>query len=104
MVYILNKNFPSNKKLYLALQQIFGIGKFLSLQLNDQIGCTRFTKVQDLTQIQIDKLVRIITQYYLTGSDLKRSINNDIKRLTKIGSYRGIRHQQNLPVRGQRTH
>lgn len=104
MVYILNKNFPNKKKLRLALLQLFGIGSFLSQQICDQLGCSKFTRVEQLTQPQIDKLIRIINQYYIIGSDLKRLITNDVKRLIKIGSYRGIRHSQGLPVRGQRTH
>ena len=104
MVYILNKNFPNKKKLRLALLQLFGIGKFLSQQICDQLGCSKFTRVEQLTQPQIDKLIRIINQYYIIGSDLKRLITNDLKRLIKIASYRGIRHSQGLPVRGQRTH
>ena len=104
MVYILNKNFPNKKKLRLALLQLFGINFFLAQQICDQLGCSQYTRVEQLSQSQIEKLIRIINQYYITGSDLKRMISNDVKRLTKIGSYRGIRHSQGLPVRGQRTH
>lgn len=104
MIYILQKNLQNTKKLYLALQEIFGIGRFLSKHICDQLGCSLNTRVEQLTGSQIDQLVRIITQYYVTGPDLQRLVSNDIKRLSRIGSYRGIRHIQRLPVRGQRTH
>ena len=104
MVYILNKNLPNKKKLFLALQEIYGIGPFLAQQICDQLGLSSYTLTEELTQSQIDTLVRIINNNSITGSDLKRILQQDIKRLSTIGSYRGIRHIQNLPVRGQRTH
>jgi len=104
MVYILNKNLPNKKKVHVAVQNFFGIGPFYAQQICSQLGCSKYTRIENLSQPQIDKLIRIINQYYIYGSDLTRMITNDIKRLSKIGSYRGIRHIQRLPVRGQRTH
>lgn len=104
MIYILQKNLQNKKKLSQALQEIFGIGKFLSILICDQLGVSQYTRVEELRGSQIDQLVRIITQYSITGPHLQRLITNDIKRLTRIGAYRGIRHIQKLPVRGQRTH
>nr|YP_008802558.1 ribosomal protein S13 [Monomastix sp. OKE-1]AGZ90211.1 ribosomal protein S13 [Monomastix sp. OKE-1] len=104
MVYILNKNLPNKKKLRYALQEIFGIGPFVAQQISDQLGLSSHTLMEELTQSQIDTLVRIINNNSITGSDLKRVVQQDIKRLSTIGSYRGIRHTQHLPVRGQRTH
>lgn len=90
--------------MYIALQELYGIGPFLAQQISDQLGLSRHTVMEELTQSQIDTLVRIINNNSIIGSDLKRIIQQDIKRLITIGSYRGIRHIQNLPVRGQRTH
>lgn len=104
MIYILQKNLPNKKKLSQALQEIFGIGTYLAKHICFQLQVSQYTLVEELTNSQIDQLVRIITQYYITGPDSKRLIDNDIKRLTRIGSYRGIRHIQKLPLRGQRTH
>lgn len=104
MIYILQKNLQNTKKLHIALQEIFGIGQFLAQHICDQLGSSKYTRVEQLTGPQIDQLIRIITQYSITGPDLQRLMTNDIKRLSRIGAYRGIRHIQKLPVRGQRTH
>lgn len=104
MIYILNKNLPNKKKVHIALQEIYGIGPSLAQQMCDQLGLSVYTRIESLTQSQLDTLVRIINNHSIIGSDLKRMVQQDIKRLVTIGSYRGIRHTQNLPVRGQRTH
>jgi len=103
MIYILNNNFKESQKIRLALQNIYGIGTFLSNQICDQLGFSKRTRVHHLTILQIDQLVRIVSQYYFTSSELKRIVNHDIKRLIQIGCYRGFRHTLALPVRGQRT-
>ena len=103
MVYILNKNLKDSQKIRIALQDIYGIGKFLSHQICDQLGFSEFTRVENLTSFQKDQLVRIIHQYYFTGSELRRIIQQDILRFINIGSYKGFRHASNLPSRGQRT-
>lgn len=103
MIYILNNNFKDSDKVRIALQNIFGIGPFLSHQICDQLGLPQQLRVKNLTSLQVEQLIRIVNQYYYTGSELKRMINQDIKRLTQIGSYRGFRHILCLPVRGQRT-
>lgn len=104
MIYILQKNLQNKKKLHSALQEIYGLGQFLAHHICDQLGCSQYTRVEQLSGSQIDQLIRIITQHLITGPDLQRLMANDIKRLTRIGAYRGIRHIQKLPVRGQRTH
>ena len=104
MIYVQNTHFPEKQKLYLALQKIYGIGHFFSLQICDQLGCSTYTIVGQLSQSQVDKLVRILNQYYITGSDLKRLIAEDVKRLVSIGSFRGTRHQliPSKKVRGKK--
>lgn len=103
MVYILNKNLKDSQKIRVALRDIYGIGEFLSNQICDQLGFSDFTLVENLTSFQKDQLIRIINQYYFTGSELRRIITQDVKRLIDIGCYRGFRHAIHLPVRGQRT-
>jgi small subunit ribosomal protein S13 len=103
MIYLLNNNFEESQKVRLALQKIYGINIFLSNQICDQLGFSQQIRVQNLTALQIDQLVRVVNQYYFTSSELKRIIQSDIKRLSQIGSYRGFRHTLSLPVRGQRT-
>lgn len=103
MIYILNKHLKDSKKIRIALQQVFGLGSFLSNQICDQIGFSQQCKTRDLTPFQIDQLIRIVNQYYFTGSELQRIFSQDLKRLTNIGSYRGFRHTLSLPTRGQRT-
>jgi small subunit ribosomal protein S13 len=103
MIYILNSNFKESQKIRISLQNIFGIGSFLSNQICDQLGFSQQLYVKHLSSSQIDQLIRVVNQYYFTGSELKRIIDQDIKRLTQIGCYRGFRHTLFLPVRGQRT-
>lgn len=103
MIYILNKNLKDSQKVRISLQSVYGIGPFLSNQICDQLGLSQQNRIQDLTSFQIDQLIRVVNQYYFTGSELRRIIVQDIKRLTDIGSYKGFRHARALPVRGQRT-
>ena len=77
---------------------------FLAHQIGDSLGFASTLKVQDLTAAQKEKLVRLVQRYYVTGSDLKRLVNQDIQRCVTIGSFKGFRFIQGLPVRGQRSH
>lgn len=103
MAYILNRHLKDSQRIRNALQEIFGIGKFLSNQICDQLGFSQFTCVGDLTSYQKDQLLRVLNQYYFTGSELRRMILQDISRFSEIGSYKGFRNALSLPVRGQRT-
>ena len=103
MVYILNKNLKDSQKIRIALQGIYGVGSFLSHQICDQLGFSQKALVKDLTSFQKDQLVRIFQNYYFSGSELQRMVDEDIKRFITIGCYRGYRHAASLPVRGQRT-
>jgi|CryBogDrversion2_11_1035321.scaffolds.fasta_scaffold154450_2 small subunit ribosomal protein S13 len=94
MIYILQKNLPANKLALLAIQEIFGIGPFISTQIANQLGWSKKTRIADLSSVQVDQLVRLITQYYKTGPDLQRSVQKDIARLIQIGCFRGIRHNK----------
>ena len=104
MVYVLNTNLNAKKKLYNSLSQIYGLGKHNSLQICDQLGISGDVRLKQLSGFQIEQLTQLITQNYDIGLEIKRSTLQNIQRLVKIASYRGFRHTEGLPVRGQRTH
>ena len=104
MVYLLNTNLSNNQKVRIALQKIYGIGKNTSCQICDILGISNDIRLKRLTNLQIEKLIQLIHYNYPHGPDIKRSIQKNIQRLIKIASYRGFRHTEGLPVRGQRTH
>jgi small subunit ribosomal protein S13 len=104
MSYILGTQWKPTTKVVRALTQLFGIGPNKALQICDKLGISDTLKVNQLTRIQLDQIMQIISQHYLIDSELKKIIQNDIQRFIAIGSYRGFRHNAGLPVRGQRTH
>lgn len=104
MVYVLNTNLNAKKKLYNSLSQIYGLGKHNSLQICDQLGISENVRLKQLSGFQIEQLTQLITQNYDIGLEIRRSTLQNIQRLVKIASYRGFRHTEGLPVRGQRTH
>nr|YP_010736390.1 ribosomal protein S13 [Zygnema circumcarinatum]QKQ14719.1 ribosomal protein S13 [Zygnema circumcarinatum]WEL36363.1 ribosomal protein S13 [Zygnema circumcarinatum] len=104
MSYILGTHFQPNTKVLRSLIQLFGIGRNKALQICDQLGISDTIKGNQLTRIQLDQLMKIISQHYLIDTELKRIISNDIQRYIAIGAYRGLRHNNGLPVRGQRSH
>ena len=104
MSYILGTSLNSKKNVRIALTQIFGIGPKKALQICSKLGISNTFKVAQLTKNQIDQIIKIITQSYFIDSELKRIIQRDVKNCIMIGSYRGFRHNDGLPLRGQRTH
>ena len=94
---------PVNKQAWVSLQYIYGIGPNNSQKILAQAGIAPETKVKDLTEAEVNKLREIIDKQYQVEGELRKEINFNIKRLTEIGSYRGIRHRHGLPARGQRT-
>jgi len=104
MLYIAGINLNIKKKVYVALTSIYGIGAKKAILLCDQLGLSDKITINELTKTQIDQLVQLMTQNHLIDSELKKLVLNDIKRLKQIGSYRGLRHNAGLPLRGQRTH
>jgi small subunit ribosomal protein S13 len=104
MVYLLNTNLSHKKKLYIALQDIYGLGLHHALQVCNQLGISPDYRLKQLSAMQLEKLVQIVAQNYDIGLELKRYKINTIQRLRKIASYRGFRHHEGLPTRGQRTH
>ena len=102
MVRIAGINLPDNKRAEIALTYIYGIGKSMANKILSELKINRDTKVKDLSDKEADALRARIEKMPVEG-DLRRAVSQDIKRLKDIGTYRGLRHKANLPVRGQRT-
>jgi len=103
MARIAGVDLPRDKRVEIALTYIYGIGRKTSNDILKMAGVNPDTRVKDLTEAEIGRLREIIDRNYRVEGDLRREIAMNIKRLTEIGCYRGIRHRRNLPVRGQRT-
>jgi small subunit ribosomal protein S13 len=94
---------PREKRVEVALTYIFGIGLPTAQKILAQTNINPDTRVRDLTDEQVNRLRDLIDRRYKVEGDLRREVALNIKRLIEIGSYRGLRHRRNLPVRGQRT-
>jgi len=94
---------PKNKKVLFGLQYIFGIGRTLSAEILLRAEVNPDKKVADLTDEEIAKIRSVITSEYKVEGALRSEVQQSIKRLMDIGTYRGIRHRRGLPARGQRT-
>mgnify|MGYP001476681645 FL=1 len=104
MARIAGVNIPSNKKLEIALTYIFGIGRKFSKLICSSTNVDGNKRVNTLTEGEVIKIREYIDNNYTVEGDLRREISTNIKRLTDLGCYRGLRHRHKLPVRGQRTH
>ena len=104
MARLAGVNVPSNKRLVIALSYIFGIGKKFSNDICTTVQIDKNKRVNSLTEDEIIKIRECIDKNYIVEGDLRRSVSSNIKRLTDLGCYRGLRHRSKLPVRGQRTH
>jgi small subunit ribosomal protein S13 len=94
---------PENKKIWIALTYIYGIGRSLSWKILREAGVNPELKAKELKPEEVNKLKEIIEKNYKVEGDLRREKLMNIKRLKDIGCWRGIRHIKGLPVRGQRT-
>ena len=103
MARIAGVDLPNNKRVEIGLTYIFGIGLTTSKKILADTGINPDTRVKDLTEDDISKLREYIDHNLQVEGDRRRTIAFDIKRLIEIGSYRGMRHRKNLPVRGQRS-
>jgi len=103
MARIAGVNLPNQKRLEIGLTYIYGIGRPTALEICAALGISADTKVRDLTEDEVAKLRDYIDANEQVEGDLRRERTQSIKRLQEIGSYRGLRHRRNLPVRGQRT-
>jgi small subunit ribosomal protein S13 len=103
MARIAGVNIPLNKRVEIGLTSIYGVGRSTSNKLLTKTGVSPDTYVKDLTEEEIVKLRDTIDGELVVEGDLRRERSQDVKRLTEIGAYRGVRHRRGLPVRGQRT-
>ena len=95
---------PKNKRAEIGLTYIFGIGKSTSRKMLESAKIDFDKKIEDLTDDEVAKLREYMEENTKVEGDLRREVTMNIKRLTDLGSYRGVRHKKGLPVRGQRTH
>lgn len=103
MARIAGVDLPRDKRIEIGLTYIFGIGRSLAKRIIAETGVNPDTRVRDLTDDEVNKLREFIDKNYTVEGDLRREVALNIKRLMEIGCYRGRRHKQGLPVRGQRT-
>lgn len=104
MARIAGVDLPRDKRLEIGLTYIYGVGTTRAQEICDSVGVDRGTRVRDLTDDEAARIRRYIDQNYQVEGDLRREVQQNIKRKIEIGSYQGIRHRRGLPVRGQRTH
>ena len=103
MARIAGVDIPREKRVEVSLTYVYGIGLPTSQKILTQTNINPDTRVRDLTEEQVNRLRELIDRRYKVEGDLRREVALNIKRLIEIGSYRGLRHRRNLPVRGQRT-
>ncbi len=103
MARISGVDIPRDKRVAVSLTYIFGIGRSSSDDILSKAGVNPDTRVKDLPEAEVTRLRQIIDQDYMVEGDLRRQVHMNIKRLTEIGCYRGLRHRRGLPVHGQRT-
>lgn len=103
MARIAGVDLPRNKHIGVALRYIYGIGPTTSLEILAQAGVDPDANSDVLNEMEINRIREIIDKGYRVEGELRREVNQNIKRLIEIGSYRGLRHRRNLPSHGQRT-
>ncbi len=103
MARIAGVNLPTNKRIVIALQYIYGIGGAKSKEILDKVSIPESRRVSQLTDQEVLQLREVIDRDYMVEGDLRREVAMNIKRLMDLGCYRGLRHRRGLPVRGQRT-
>lgn len=103
MPRILGVDIPKEKRIEASLPYIYGVGPFRAKKILNEAKIDPDRRAKDLSEEEIAKITTIIQTNYITEGDLRREINENIKRHIHIGTYRGLRHRKGLPVRGQRT-
>lgn len=103
MPRVIGIDIPGNKRLLISLTYIYGIGKAVSVEIIQKLGLDMNMRAHNLNDDDIAKLNAILQSEYIVEGDLRRQVQNNIKRLISISSYRGMRHRVGLPTRGQRT-
>ena len=103
MARIAGVDLPRDKRVEIGLTYIYGIGLTLSKEILAKTGINPDTRVRDLTEDEVAKIRTTLDEDYKVEGDLRREVSLNIKRLSEIGSYRGLRHRRHLPSRGQNT-
>ncbi len=103
MARISGVDLPRQKRVDIALRYIYGVGPARATEILEKAQVSPEIRVKDLSEAEVGRIRAVIDRDYKVEGDLRREIGLNIKRLQEIGSYRGLRHRRNLPVRGQRT-
>lgn len=103
MPRVIGIDIPDRKKLAISLTYIYGIGRKLALEIIEKLNLNPDLLAKDLTEEQVSKINTMLQNEYTVEGDLRRQVQNNIKRFISINCYRGTRHRLGLPVRGQRT-
>ncbi|MBI4266829.1 MAG: 30S ribosomal protein S13 [Chloroflexi bacterium] len=103
MARIAGVDIPGNKQVLVSLTYLYGIGPALSQKILARTGVTPETKVNDLTEEELNRIREVVDKEFKVEGELRKEANFNVKRLIEIGSYRGLRHRRGLPARGQRT-
>ena len=103
MARIAGVDIPREKRVIISLTYIHGIGPTSAAKVIGQAKVSPDARVRDLTEEEVNRLREVVDRQFKVEGDLRREVSLNIKRLMEIGSYRGLRHRRNLPVRGQRT-
>ncbi len=104
MARVAGVDIPREKRLVISLTYVYGIGPTKAAEICEATGMNQSTRVRDLTEEEVNKLRTYIDENLKVEGDLRREVQQDIKRKMEIGCYQGLRHRRGLPVRGQRTH
>ncbi len=103
MARIAGIDLPKNKRVEIGLTYVYGVGLKTSQKILEEAEVNIDTRVKDLTEQEVGRITNILTKNYKVEGDLRREVSQNIRRLKDIKSYRGLRHRNNLPCRGQRT-
>ena len=103
MARVANVDIPDNKRIEIALRRIYGIGPTLAHRITERANVGGNPKVREMADEDLTHIREIVDREYTIEGDLRREVNDNIRRLIDIGSYRGGRHRRGLPVHGQRT-
>ena len=104
MARISGVDIPREKRLEISLTYIYGVGRTTARQISEATGIDGNTRVRDLTDEEVNRIRAYVDSSLKVEGDLRREVDQDIKRKMEIGCYQGLRHRRGLPVRGQRTH
>lgn len=103
MARIAGVDIPTNKRIEISLTYIYGIGRTRANKILKEAGINPDTRAKDLSEQEVNRLNAIISNSYKVEGDLRREVQQNVRRLIEIKCYRGLRHRMGLPVRGQRT-